>query len=263
MLFKNINIDDKINPGLKIWSVNSNYVKEAERLFKDGIFKYIELFALPGSYKDYIQYWKGLNIPFVIHAPHSSVGMNLAVREMKESNMEMAKETRKFADDLKAEIIIFHSGAAGDTEETARQLKEINENRAVIENKPYFGLVDDVILNGYSPTEIRHIMDFTGSGFCLDMGHAICAANALKIEKKQFLEQFLTLKPTMFHLSDGDIDGIYDSHPHFGGGSYDLKYLLNLMPSNSIVSVETVKNSKENLDDFAGDIEYLSKILKD
>lgn len=55
--------------GLKLFSTNANYVAEAERLYKENIYDYIELYAEPNSYKKFIQLWKNLEIPYVIHAP--------------------------------------------------------------------------------------------------------------------------------------------------------------------------------------------------
>ena len=37
--------------GLKLWSSNENYVKEAVRLFEKGRYQYIELYMLPGTEK--------------------------------------------------------------------------------------------------------------------------------------------------------------------------------------------------------------------
>jgi len=257
MLFKRINIDNYVNPGLKLWSINKNYIIEAQKLFDEGYYKFIELFVLPGSYDNYIKLWKDLNIPIIIHAPHYREGMNLADKTKKENNTKLANEAKKFADDLNSGIIIFHPGVAGETHETARQLREINEPRAVIENKPYLGLDDDLICNGYSPEEIKYIMSYSGVGFCLDIGHAICAANALKVDFREYLKEFFILNPVMFHLTDGDLNAVYDSHLHLGDGNYNLNYLVNLFPLNSIITLETVKNSKENLNDFVKDIEYL------
>lgn len=83
MYYKSINIDNSINLGLKIWSTNTNYLKDAIKLFDKGYYKYIELFVLPGSYRHYIKFWKDLRIPFIIHAPHYREGMNLADKEKK------------------------------------------------------------------------------------------------------------------------------------------------------------------------------------
>ena len=35
--------------GLKLWSLNENYIKPARELFKEKIYDYIELYAVPSS----------------------------------------------------------------------------------------------------------------------------------------------------------------------------------------------------------------------
>lgn len=252
-----MNNNSLIYLGLKLWSINKNYVNEAKSLFEKGYCKYIELYVVPGSYNEYIKLWKGLNIPFVIHAPHYREGMNLANKANEKQNFKLVEETKKYADALNAEIMIFHPGIAGDTEETARQIKKINDKRVVVENKPYFALDDNLICNGYSPHEIKRIIDYSGVGFCLDIGHAICTANAFKTDIKEYLEYFISLNPRMFHLSDGDYSGVYDSHLHFGDGSFNINFLLSKLPEKSLVTIETIKNSSENLNDFIQDIEYI------
>src|SRR3990172_10902088 len=134
--------------GLKLWSTNENYVKEAIRLFEKGVYQYIEIYMLPDTEKKMLKVWKGLHIPYVVHAPHFMAGLNLAKREQKKTNFEMIHETRRYADELSAENIIVHPGIAGDIKETAKQIKEINEPRLIVENKPYYAIVDDLICNG-------------------------------------------------------------------------------------------------------------------
>lgn len=68
----------KFNHGLKIGSKDTKYTDEILRFYEQGIFQYIELFTLTGTYEDTISYWKQFNIPFGIHAPHSAAGLNLA-----------------------------------------------------------------------------------------------------------------------------------------------------------------------------------------
>jgi len=63
----------KFNLGLKIGSKDTKYTDEILRFYEQGIFQYIELFTLTGTYEDTISYWKQFNISFGIHAPHSSV----------------------------------------------------------------------------------------------------------------------------------------------------------------------------------------------
>lgn len=247
--------------GLKLWSNNDNYLKDAVRLFEKGIYQYIELYMLPGTEKRMVEMWKGLDIPYVIHAPHFMAGLNLAKREQKETNFKLIDETRRFADELSAEYIIVHPGIAGDIKETALQIKEINEPRLLIENKPYFALVDDLICNGATAEDIEFVMKEDGIGLCLDIGHAFCAARGLKKEPMEFLEGFLNLKPEMFHLTDGDYESVYDRHDHLGRGNYDINKIVNLIPQGKRVTVETVKDSNESLADFEEDITCIKKSI--
>src|SRR3989339_2001938 len=121
--------------GLKLWSTNKNYIEEAKRLYNEKVFDYIELFAVPNSYDKFICLWKELDIPYIIHAPHYSVGMNLAKKECFKKNLEHAKETFKFANDLNAKFIIFHPGIDGDVKETVIQLNKIKEIFKVLHSR--------------------------------------------------------------------------------------------------------------------------------
>lgn len=243
--------------GLKLWSTNSNYVTEAVRLFDEGVYQYIELYAAAHTYNEHIHVWKGLNIPFLIHAPHSYGGMNLAKKENRGNNALLLNETIKFADTLKADIIIVHPGIAGDIGETVHQIKKVDDSRIVIENKPYYTLDQDLICNGNSVEEITFALDQTGAGFCLDIGHAICAANARGKEPLDYMKQFFQLKPKIHHLSDGDYSGVKDEHRHFGKGNFRLGDILALIPDGSLVTIETGKDFEDSLIDFQQDIEYL------
>ena len=248
--------------GLKLFSTNANYVAEAVRLYKENIYDYIELYTEPNSYKKFIQLWKNLEIPYVIHAPHFRNGLNLAKAGHAENNIVLLKETQAFADALSAETIIVHPGIAGDIHETSRQLNNINDCRIIIENKPYYALNDDLVCNGSSPEEIKKIIEETGSGFCFDIGHAIYSANAIKVDPWKYINMFLDLKPKMFHLTDGDFNSVYDKHDHFGKGSFDLKKIISYIPSKTIITLEIEKKYKDNLKDFEQDVLYLKRLAK-
>src|SRR5574341_1353484 len=124
--------------GLKLWSNNTNYIKEAEHLYEQGIYQFIELYVLPGINSMQTSLWKNTNIPYIIHAPHFRDGLNLAKKELKENNKVLIKKTQEVASALGANTIIVHPGIAGDIIETVQQLKEINDLRILIENKPYY-----------------------------------------------------------------------------------------------------------------------------
>ena len=245
--------------GLKLWSTNKNYVKEAKRLYEEGLYSYIELFAVPDSFKDYINLWEELDVPYVIHAAHSAVGLNLAKKEFFKQNMRLAGQARLFADELKADIIIFHPGLEGKIEETANQLNKIKDQRIIVENKPYYGLYDNLTCNGNSPEEIKFVLDNVKVGFCLDIGHTIYSANAQNKDWFLYLKEFLSLNPKIFHISDGDKDGVYDQHKNLGKGSFDFEKIFSLTPKNSLISIETKKNFENSLKDFEEDVCFIKQ----
>jgi sugar phosphate isomerase/epimerase/RimJ/RimL family protein N-acetyltransferase len=246
--------------GLKLWSTNENYFEEAKRLFAGGFYDYIELYVVPESLS-FIDFWKRLKVPYVIHGPHFGHGLNFADPQKSGDNLRMAEQALRFADALHAESVIFHPGVEGSIEETVRQLKHIADPRILIENKPYRGF-GDVICTGSRPEEIEYVMHQCNIGCCLDIGHAICAANSHKIDHKVFLKQFLALAPSMYHLTDGDPDNELDSHEHLGQGGYELEMLTELLDPGKPVTLETEKKSPCELNDFAGDVLYFRKISK-
>ncbi|MBI5139837.1 MAG: sugar phosphate isomerase/epimerase [Candidatus Vogelbacteria bacterium] len=243
--------------GLKLWSINDCYIGEVVRLFEVGVYDYIELFIVPGSFDKYNEIWKGLKIPFIIHAPHSRAGMNLAKSECRDKNKELFFETQKFADAIDAKKIIVHAGTAGDVRETVRQLKLFYDERLLIENKPYHSLDNGLLCNGTTPEEIRFIMQEVKVGFCLDISHAIYSANAYKVSFQEFLKDFSGLKPHMYHLADGDTSSVFDQHYHIDAGNFDFGSILSFLPRDGMITIETLKDSNENLIDFVKDAEIL------
>ncbi|MCR5265679.1 MAG: TIM barrel protein [Cyanobacteria bacterium RUI128] len=254
--------------GLKLWSVNTDfYYDDAIRLYSLGLYDYIELYVVPDTL-DTLFKWKELEkrngIPFIIHNAHFAQGFNLAKQEKAERNRKIYDQTKQFADELDAKYIIFHGGIDGDIKETASQLASFKEPRALIENKPFVALPNRMggeFCRGYNKDEIKLVMDTAGCGFCLDFGHAICAANSLGVNVYEYCEQFLNLNPNMFHLTDlDDINSPYDSHLHLGAGQLDFNRIFAMIPDESYVTFETVKNSKKDLNDFTEDMEWLKNI---
>ncbi len=203
-------------------------------------------------------------IPFIIHAPHFAHGFNLAKKDKEESNLAIYREVKQFADELDAPHIIFHGGIEGDIEETARQLANFNEPRALIENKPYRApLGEKKLCRGYSIQEISKIINETGCGLCLDIGHAICSANSLNEEPYNYLKQFNDLAPIMYHISGNIIDSDVDKHLHLCEGNYDYKKIFDIINCDSYISIETNKDFKENLKDYEEDIFYMKGFVNE
>lgn len=250
--------------GLKLWSINTDfYYDEAVRLYDKGVFDYIELYVVPDTLIT-LKKWRELKIPFLIHAPHSVHGFNLADREMKSSNYGMYLQVKEFADALEADYIIFHGGLNGCVEEVSEQLAGFCEERSLIENKPlkplphgYYGECRGCCLN-----ELQHIISVSNCGFCLDVGHGVCAANSLGVEPYDFIKKLSSLKPRLYHLTDvGEIDAEYDSHVHLGAGELDFKRVFGMIFKGNCITIETEKSDGVKLDDFEQDISYIKNYI--
>lgn len=247
--------------GLKLWSNNTDeYLQEAQKLYEEKIYDYIELYIVPNTLET-IKKWKTLDIPFTLHAPHAMHGVNLAQKEFEEINIEIFKQVETYREELNAKYIVLHSGIEGDIDETIRQLKIIKPISMVVENKPYIApLKDGRICRGATIEEISKVVGAISCGFCLDIGHAICTANSFKVEPYGFIAEFNKLNPTCYHLSDNFVDSELDKHLHFGAGNYDLKKIFDIIDENKNIAIETNKNSKENLNDFIEDVQWLKNL---
>lgn len=252
--------------GLKLWSTNTDfYLFVAKKLYAQKIFDYVELYVVPDSL-NCLEQWANFDVPYIIHCPHFAHGFCLSDKDKESYNKELYQQTKKYADTLNVQYIIFHPGIGGDYHETARQLKGLQEARALVENKPYkvpFSDENKKYCQGYSKEELSYIVSETQCGFCMDIGHALCAANSQGINPYEYFEQLLLLKPKMFHLSDvRSEDGELDAHLHFGTGKLNFEKVVEILPKDVVISIETVKDSKENLDDYVRDVDFLRGLLK-
>ena len=173
----------------------------------------------------------------------------------------LAEETRHYADSLKTDNIIYHPGVDGEIEETVSQLKEIGDDRILIENKPYYSLGEKLVCIGHSPADIDYLTRVLNLNFCLDIGHAVFSSNAKSIDPLEYLREFIALKPVMFHLTDGNYLNDTDEHEHLGQGSFKLKEIFSMMPNKFMLTLETKKDFCDKLDDFIEDVEYLNRLV--
>jgi len=246
--------------GLKLWSTNLKYMPAARDLFERKMFDYIELFTVLGS-QETISQWKELGIPFVLHAPHSTAGLNPADRDQREANIESVRQLARFFDALSPAFVIFHPGVGGGIEESILQFRSFGERfplmyqKIIIENKPLVGLRDEKCL-GASPEEMLFLLDGTGRGLCLDFGHAICYSVAAAKDWKAVVADFLAMRPAMYHFCDG-LFSVKDDHRHLGTGKFDLPYLFGLIERDKRITLETNKDHSELLDDFLQDVQRL------
>ncbi len=258
--------------GLKLWTTdfikNSSLLDDAEKFVKNGVFNYLELYALPFSFDDakssVLSRFKGEKV--VIHAPHNCHGVNIADKNEYENNKNRLRSSQDFADALNSDIIILHPGMnVGEEflEESVRQFKGLNDKRLAVENLPSYCSTTMSKLHGVKPSEIKRFIDECGAKFCLDFSHAICGANYYKINVFSFLKEMFELNPCMYHICDGYMNSINDDHLHFGEGDYKLEYFINnYTDSDAIITMETGSGIPVSIDPWYNDALYMRKFLK-
>jgi len=234
-----------INFGLKLWSTNTDLIEYAKKLIIGDIFQYIELTTIPNTR---LEPFLDLAIPYIIHITTENHGLNIADPKIKDYNLDLINECICRADELEAKYLVLHPGY-GSLNDSLDFLDSIIDKRILIENMPKKGINDEEMI-GYNPAQIKELIGNKFS-FCLDLNHAIKAATSLNIDYKDLIEDFLELKPKLFHIADGRIDYEKDEHLNFGQGNYDLNYLMDIVKdysrkNTSYITLETPKISLED-----------------
>ncbi len=241
--------------GLKLWSLNYNLLDEARKLIEEGIFHYIELMPVPDT--DIFLFQK-MKLPYIIHIPHSSFGLNIADKRKEEFNLKTINQSIKWADKLSAKYLILHPGF-GKIQTAKIFLEKIKDKRILIENMTKVGTNNEKML-GFTPEQIKEL---TGDrfGFCLDFNHAIKAAIALKKDYKKYIKDFLKLNPKVFHISDGSLKIEKDEHLNIGEGEYDFKFLADCVKENQskYITIETPRNNLNSVEEDLKNVKNLSQ----
>jgi sugar phosphate isomerase/epimerase len=248
--------------GLKLGTDQSNYWCAVQSIQKENNFDYIELFVkgLPNS--KLVKGWLSFNVPIVLHAPHSYGGMNPSLAEHFEANKKKISEVAEWSLALEPKFIVYHAGLNGTLEETMKQFIAFKElyapayHNAVIENKPAVGVGGEICL-GKTKAELSAIMQTCNMGFCLDFGHAYCAAASLKLDPDEYINDLLQLKPKMYHLAGNNTGSEIDAHMHFSKGNTPLSKWIRSLPQDAFATLETEKDSKDNLNDFVNDSKWV------
>ena len=119
------------------------------------------------------------------------------------------------------------------------------------------GLNDENMI-GYTPEQIKELME-KRFGLCLDSNHAIKAAVSLRRPYREFIEEFLVLKPKTFHISDGKLNSEKDDHLNIGEGDYDFEFLMGCVKDakSKYVTLETPRIKSNS---FEEDLRNLEKL---
>jgi len=239
--------------GLKLWSSNKSLLKEAKSLIADGIFQYVELMVLPG---DNTLVFEEAKLPYILHIPHDEFGFNIGEKSSWEKSHKILQDNIELADKISAKYLILHPGF-GKIQNAKDFLKNINDERIIIENMPVVGQRNENMI-GYNLEQIKKLLN-EKFGFCLDFEHATKAAMNLKKDPKKFIEKFVTLKTKVFHICDGIFQPGPDQHLNIGEGQYDFTFFLECIKNNNSQLV-TLETPKENYESLKQDLENLEKI---
>lgn len=246
--------------GLKFWSTNDHYIPLIYKLKEQCSFDFIELFAVPESFESYGKLWKDLDLKYTIHAPHWLFEFNLARSEYEKNNISCFKETKKFADLLESDSIVVHGGVEGTVETTDHQLRLLNDSRIILENMPVKGLKGHNCV-GSTVEQVEKLMPAVHGRFCLDISHAVCSANSLHQDPYAYIRKYNQFKPVMYHLSGMSTDSFIDKHLHFWEGDLDIDSVMNAIPFDASIVIETRKESEKNLDDLIRDYHHLNRYI--
>ncbi|OIQ04882.1 MAG: hypothetical protein COV98_01600 [Candidatus Altarchaeum sp. CG12_big_fil_rev_8_21_14_0_65_33_22] len=240
--------------GLKLWSKNKDLIGEACKLINENFFHYVELFYVPGTeIKPFLDH----NIPYIIHNSTERFGVNIGDKTKKEFNLKIINTCINWANKLNAKYIIQHADY-GSFEDAKNLLKEVHDERIVIENMPNAGINGEKMI-GYEPEQLKELMDIGDFGFCLDFGHAAKAAVSMGKNYRGHINEFLKLKPDMFHISDCDLKNGIDEHLNIGEGDIDFKFLKECILSENSENV-TLETPRKNLNSLDEDLKNLEKL---
>jgi deoxyribonuclease-4 len=239
--------------GLKIWSRDTDLLEPAADLIHQGIFHYLELTPIPGTdIRPYLDY----RIPYIVHMPGEQFGMNIADPDQGMQSREMIGTALEWAGQLNAEFAILHPGY-GHPDDAREFLRTLSDPRILIENMPGTGLSEEAMV-GASVEEVKYLMG-GNFGFCLDLNHAIKAAISLKRDYRALIREFLSLKPSVFHIADGMLTNERDEHLPIGEGEYDIAYLKRCIEEygGALVTLETPRPHGSLKDDLGNRERFL------
>jgi len=234
---------------MKIGIKSYDYVQELE-YFKDKA-DFFEIMAVEG--RDYSGF-KNFKMPFVIHSQHAIFGINNANKEIYQKNLDSFNYASKVADMLGAKKIVVHPGNIENNNcsenNSINFVKSLKDKRVIIENMPQEKALC------HTPEQLKEFVSKAGCGICFDINHAITTAQNLKKDYKEFIKDFVKLKPIHFHLGGHKFTG--KDHLCFADSELDLKEILSLLPKDAEITLETSKDIEKTKED----LKIIREVLK-
>ena len=218
---------------MKIGVKTFEYREDFKQLAKD--IDFIEIMAIEG--KDYSKF-KEFNLPILVHAQHEIFLINNANKNLFEKNKSSINFAIKLANLFNSDKIIVHPGLLSDEncsfENAISFFNNFNDKRILIENMPDLKIKKQLC----TPVdETKIFLKKVNKGFCLDINHAAigCLDSRQRYVKK--IKDFLKLNPSHYHLGGQRLNN--DSHLSIEDSEIDLQGIINLLPENAEITLET------------------------
>jgi sugar phosphate isomerase/epimerase len=208
---------------------------------------FFEIMAIENN--DY-SFLKKFHKEIVIHAQHRGFGINNSDKNNYKKNLDSINYAKKIADMTNSKKIIIHPGELMNEncsfDNSIEFIKENYDKRFLVENMPgnkkFKRLCE-------TPEEIKEYMKKTGAGLCLDINHAILKAQLLKIDYIDFIKDLIKIKPKHYHIGGQDILKNIE-HICFKESNYNLKKVINILPKDSNLTMETETDINKTNDDI-------------
>ena len=77
------------------------------------------------------------------------------------------------------------------------------------------------------------------------------------------LAGFYALRPTIYHLCDGNVTGVEDRHLHYGKGNFPLaEFMKKYIAEDALITMETGNGVPKTARSWIKDFGYLQRLNK-
>ncbi len=257
---------ESIRFGIKLWTINEESFQACENLLESKTFDYLELYIVPNEYDlDSLSRFSKYDI--ILHAPSFNHKFNIINKNNIFHNA--IKSIIEVSEVVRSTHTIFHPGVKikktnqNYLEVVINNIQEIQEQgvEVILENVPALALDGTTELIASRFKDFKFIIEKTKALVCIDIAHTVASANKFKIDPLSYIKNFLELEPYMVHICDGDYNAITDKHLSISKGSFPLTNILQLLPRDVHISLETPKVDFKKLKDDIENLYLLKNLL--
>lgn len=200
-----------------------------------GHINHIEIMAIPKM--NYSKLHR-LDVPVMIHNAHTDFGFNPCDLTLSDQNKRLLDFSFSLADEFSSKIIVVHPGSISNKNCSIGNaysfFSELNDKRIHMENLPSS---EGVFSSFESMRQLFNNIKI--KKMCFDIGHAFRAALISKAsDSYEYVNRFFLFEPKYFHFSGIDTSNGSDHH-NFSNNTFDFSKILNFMPKNATITLET------------------------